>query len=290
MAGVKASIADMRPTQLTLGLSEVEERAAKIAAMTPADREAHLERKPVPHVLGPGKKIYIVDHHHLARALWSLKIPEAVLGERVADWSGLEPKAFWRMMESERLLLADRRRRQSQTLRRHSRFDRRPHRQRLAHAGATRARQGVRGSGHAVSGIHVGRLFSHIHDPAADRVGIRTRRRAGDEACAPVRGAGPARLSRLTRGSAKPAPMKQGAMRHAVRPARLSECPAARPDRALRGVRVLAASAGAAGRENPRSGDFVDRARPQARRVVRQLSPARCPLRARRGRGERADG
>jgi hypothetical protein len=100
MAGVKASIADMRPTQLTLGLSEVEERAAKIAAMTPADREAHLERKPVPHVLGPGKKIYIVDHHHLARALWSLKIPEAVLGERVADWSGLEAKAFWRMMES----------------------------------------------------------------------------------------------------------------------------------------------------------------------------------------------
>ena len=74
--------------------------AAKIAAMTPADREAHLERKPVPHVLGPGKKIYIVDHHHLARALWSLKIPEAVLGDRVADWSGLEAKAFWRMMES----------------------------------------------------------------------------------------------------------------------------------------------------------------------------------------------
>src|ERR1700719_4362003 len=51
------------------------------------------------HVLGPGKKIYIVDHHHLARALWSLKIPEAILGDRVADWSGVEPKAFWRMME-----------------------------------------------------------------------------------------------------------------------------------------------------------------------------------------------
>ena len=25
--------------------------------------------------------------------------PEAVLGDRVADWSSLEPKAFWRMME-----------------------------------------------------------------------------------------------------------------------------------------------------------------------------------------------
>jgi hypothetical protein len=100
MAGTKAPIADMRPTQLTLGLAEVEERAAKIAAMTPAEREAHLQHKGIPHVLGPGKKIYIVDHHHLARALWSLKIPEAVLGDRVADWSSLEPKAFWRMMES----------------------------------------------------------------------------------------------------------------------------------------------------------------------------------------------
>jgi hypothetical protein len=100
MAATKAPIADMRPTQLTLGLSEVEERAAKIGAMTPSEREAHLERKAIPHVLGPGKKIYIVDHHHLARALWSLKFPEAVLGDRVADWSGLEPKAFWRMMES----------------------------------------------------------------------------------------------------------------------------------------------------------------------------------------------
>jgi hypothetical protein len=88
----------MRPTQLTLGLAEVEERAAKIAAMSSSEREAHLERKAIPHVLGPGTEIYIIDHHHLARALWSLKIPEAVLGDRVADWSSLEPKAFWRMM------------------------------------------------------------------------------------------------------------------------------------------------------------------------------------------------
>src|ERR1700683_778760 len=100
MAGVKASIADMRPTQLTLGLSEVEERAAKIGAMTPSEREAHLERKAIPHVLGPGKKIYIVDHHHLARALWSLKIPEAILGDQLADWSDRETKEFWRLVEA----------------------------------------------------------------------------------------------------------------------------------------------------------------------------------------------
>ena len=205
MAATKAPIADMRPTQLTLGLSEVEERAAKIGAMTPSEREAHLERKAIPHVLGPGKKIYIVDHHHLARALWSLKIPEAILGDRVADWSGLEPKAFWRMMESKGYcwpIDAD--------------GNRRPYAAIPAsiadltdnvwpHAGATSARHGVRGFGYAVSGIHVGRLFPHIHESAADRVAIRTRGRAGDETCAPVRGAGPAGLSGLTLGFARSA-------------------------------------------------------------------------------------
>jgi hypothetical protein len=38
MAVAKASIADMKPTQLTLGLAEVEERAAKMAAMTATER------------------------------------------------------------------------------------------------------------------------------------------------------------------------------------------------------------------------------------------------------------
>jgi hypothetical protein len=100
MASAKVTIADLRPTQLTLGLAEVGERAAKIGAMKPSERESYLARKPIPYVLGPGKQIYMVDHHHLARALWSLRIPEVVLGDRLADWSGLETKAFWRMMES----------------------------------------------------------------------------------------------------------------------------------------------------------------------------------------------
>ena len=82
----------------------------------------------------------MVDHHHLARALWSLKIPEAMLGDRLADWSDKETKEFWRSMEFEPLLLAHRRRRQSQTLCRYSHLDRGPHRQHLADAGAARAR------------------------------------------------------------------------------------------------------------------------------------------------------
>ena len=48
MTGQKISIAQLRPTQMTLGLDEVASRAAKIAAMGPADLEALLKKKPFP--------------------------------------------------------------------------------------------------------------------------------------------------------------------------------------------------------------------------------------------------
>ncbi|WP_294540170.1 ParB-like protein [uncultured Rhodoblastus sp.] len=100
MTGPKIAISKLRPTQMTLGLDEVASRAAKIADMDASDIEALLHRKPIPYVLGPRRQIYIVDHHHLARALWSLHISEAVLGDRLADWSDKEPKEFWQAMDS----------------------------------------------------------------------------------------------------------------------------------------------------------------------------------------------
>jgi hypothetical protein len=93
-------IADIRPTQLTLGLAEVARRAAKITKMSADERDAYLQRKAIPYVVGPGQQLYIVDHHHLARALWSLDIQEVALGEQIADWSSMEIKPFWREMES----------------------------------------------------------------------------------------------------------------------------------------------------------------------------------------------
>ena len=99
MAYTKVQIADLRPTQLTLGLLDVKERAVKLEKQSSADRKSYLEKKAIPYVLGPGKHIYIVDHHHLARALWSIDIREALLGEKVADWSELAERPFWRKME-----------------------------------------------------------------------------------------------------------------------------------------------------------------------------------------------
>ena len=99
----RVSIERLRPTQLTLGLDDVRRRRAKIAAMSPADFDAYLERKAVPHVIGPGGAVYMTDHHHLVRALWEEGRPEAVLGLCVADWSRMDARTFWARMDDEAL-------------------------------------------------------------------------------------------------------------------------------------------------------------------------------------------
>jgi hypothetical protein len=95
----RISVDRLRPTQLTLGMDDVVRRRAKIAAMSPRDLDAYLDRKAVPHVVGPRGEIYMTDHHHLVRALYEEGRPQAVLGDRVADFSDLDAKAFWERMD-----------------------------------------------------------------------------------------------------------------------------------------------------------------------------------------------
>lgn len=99
----RISVDRLRPTQLTLGLDDVVRRRAKIAAMNERELDAYLEKKAVPHVVGPGGGLWLTDHHHLVRALWEEGKPTAILGERLADWSKLDVKAFWRRMDEQDL-------------------------------------------------------------------------------------------------------------------------------------------------------------------------------------------
>jgi hypothetical protein len=124
---------------LVTRVGKLELRAARMAAMTPSEREAYLERKPIPYVLRPGRQAYIVDHQS-SGALWPLNIREAVLGGRRLVRSRAEsilahvgvPKAI--AGRSTPTATA--------TLRRHSRPDRKSHRERLAYTGRR-----VRGEG-----------------------------------------------------------------------------------------------------------------------------------------------
>lgn len=90
-------IKSLRPTQLTIGFIEVEEKRKHLAAFAPKDQQVFLEAHPMPAVIGPGQKIYIIDHHHLARAALEAGVAQAYC-EIEADLASHDPEAFWEAM------------------------------------------------------------------------------------------------------------------------------------------------------------------------------------------------
>lgn len=92
-------IADLRPTQMTVGLREVEEKRRRWRDADAADRGKQLRRHVLPAVIGPKGRPYIVDHHHFARALLMEKAgPVAVFV--LADLSHLAKPAFWTFLDN----------------------------------------------------------------------------------------------------------------------------------------------------------------------------------------------
>ena len=87
-------IADLRPTQMTVGLREVEEKRRRWREYDPDKRETFLGAHMIPTLLGPKKRHYVIDHHHLSRALMEEGV-EDVLVTVVADLRHLDKDAFW---------------------------------------------------------------------------------------------------------------------------------------------------------------------------------------------------
>jgi hypothetical protein len=91
-------ILSLRPTQITLGMHEVATKRKAWSAHDPRKLTAFLASHMVPVILGPGKIPYLIDHHHLARALYDQGV-ESVFVTTVADVSGVDPDLFWNVME-----------------------------------------------------------------------------------------------------------------------------------------------------------------------------------------------
>ena len=87
-------IADLRPTQVTVGFREVAEKRREWAEREEGDRAEWLGRHMIPVLLGPKRRSYVIDHHHLTRALLEEGC-EGVLVNVVADLSMLDREAFW---------------------------------------------------------------------------------------------------------------------------------------------------------------------------------------------------
>ena len=87
-----ARVDDLRPTQITVGLREVAEKRRRWREVGHKARflGAHL----IPVVRGPKDRNYVIDHHHLARALLDEGVQDVAI-ERVADLSRLDNDEFW---------------------------------------------------------------------------------------------------------------------------------------------------------------------------------------------------
>jgi hypothetical protein len=88
------AIRDLRPTQITVGYREVEHMRARWRGRSQLAEAKFLGRHMIPVVAGPKHRNYIIDHHHLCRALHDDGQAD-VLVTVVANLSELEPKEFW---------------------------------------------------------------------------------------------------------------------------------------------------------------------------------------------------
>lgn len=98
VALVRAKLAQLRPTQFSVGYTEVERKAAEWKKLKKKQRPQVLESHVFPAVLGPDEAYYIVDHHHLGIALIEEGQKE-VWVTRLDDMSWLDPAVFWHTME-----------------------------------------------------------------------------------------------------------------------------------------------------------------------------------------------
>ena len=87
------AVADLRPTQMTVGMREVEEKR-KLWRARQAEGAAYLGKHLIPVLLGPRRRPYVIDHHHLTRALLDEGVAD-IATTVVADLSMLDKDAFW---------------------------------------------------------------------------------------------------------------------------------------------------------------------------------------------------
>jgi len=93
-----APLASLLPTQVTIGMREVEFKRERWRTKHRAKAAQYLSRHKIPVVLGPQATFFIIDRHHLARALREegvIDVPISI----VADMRRLSNVEFWPELE-----------------------------------------------------------------------------------------------------------------------------------------------------------------------------------------------
>jgi len=96
-------IKELRPTQITVGMREVKEKRKRWREQSGKKGAEFLGKHMIPVVLGPKDRHYVIDHHHLARALHEEGVQDIDVAV-VANLSKLEPDAFWFVLDNLNLM------------------------------------------------------------------------------------------------------------------------------------------------------------------------------------------
>jgi hypothetical protein len=87
----------LHPTQMTVGMIEVGDKRAKLATLGKHEVRDFMAAHAVPAVWGPDDKLYLIDHHHLARAASEAGVDTGFF-EVEDDLSKLGFTQFWTRM------------------------------------------------------------------------------------------------------------------------------------------------------------------------------------------------
>jgi hypothetical protein len=88
----------LRPTQMTVGIREVEAKRKAWLDFPRGKLADFLASHMVPVILGPEKEPYLTDHHHLALALHDNGV-KSVFTTVIADLHQLDVVAFWTVLD-----------------------------------------------------------------------------------------------------------------------------------------------------------------------------------------------
>ena len=95
---ISTKLAKLRPTQMTLGYAEVAVKRKEWHERSAKSAKRFLRDHRFPAIRGPKGRYFIVDHHHLGRALQEEKIVSVIVAV-IADLSRLSKDEFWLMMD-----------------------------------------------------------------------------------------------------------------------------------------------------------------------------------------------
>jgi hypothetical protein len=88
------AIADLRPTQITVGYREVQDKRRVWSERKAREGDEFLGKHMIPVLKGPKGRPYVIDHHHLVRALQEEGVREIAV-DVIADLSRLSKDEFW---------------------------------------------------------------------------------------------------------------------------------------------------------------------------------------------------